>query len=201
MTPLYFLNESEVKIDQGEIYAKLFFGKYVLCASVSYLIFFVLALAFSGMFGFSVLIGALAAVGVPATGHFLLKREIGKINADRRQPHKVFSDIIDWEEGDRIELAHFRIRRLEYVGVTDDYRVVFGKRKTLTPLISERRTGKEKYKEIFTIPPLYLRRYTEENRDLEKRMTEKRKEEIFENKGTYQEYLETVSQEKKKLNG
>jgi len=202
MTPLHFLNEAEVKFDQGKIYVNPFFGKYVLCGSVSFLLFLVVGLVFSGgMFGLSVFIGALGALGVPATGYFLLKREVAKINADRRQPHKAFPEIIDWEEGDRIELAHLGSRRFEYVGVTDDFRAIIGKEKRITALLEEKYSKKRKYKDIFAVPALYLRRYTEKNHGLEKRMTEKRKENLLEERGTYQEYLNTVSQEKKKLNG
>lgn len=201
MTPLYFLNSSEVKLDRGEIYLKPFFGKYFLCGVVSFLLFLIAAAVVSGMFGFSLLAGISGAIGGPAVFHNLLKRELEEINSDRRQPHKVFHEIIDWEEGDSIELTHFKSRRLEYLGVTDDFRIILGKRRRLTPILDEKYTKKEKYRDIFSVPAFYLRRYTEENEGLDKRMTKSRKETLLENKGTYQEYLDTISQEKKKLNG
>ncbi len=201
MTPLHFLNEAEVKFDQGKIYVNPFFGKYVLCGVMSFLLFLIAAAAASGSFGISLFAGILGAIAVPAACHALLRREVEKINGDRRQPHKAFPEIIDWEEGDRIELAHLGIKRFEYVGVTDDFRVIIGKEKRLTALLEEKYSKKRKYKDIFAVPALYLRRYTEKNHGLEKRMTEKRKENLLEERGTYQEYLDTVSQEKKKLNG
>jgi hypothetical protein len=205
MTPLHFLNEAEVNFDRGEICVNPFFGKYALCGVISFLLFIVVIVAIavaSGSFGLSLFVGILGAVAVPAAFHAFLRREVKKINGDRRQPHKVFPEIVDWEEGDKIELVHFGSRRFEYVGVTDDFRVIIGKDKRISSLLLEEKySKKEKYKDIFTVPALYLRRYTEKNHDLEKRMTEKRKENLLENRGTYQEYLNTVSQEKKKLNG
>jgi hypothetical protein len=201
MNPLHFLNEAEVKFNQGKIYVNPFFGKYALCGVISFLLFIVATAVASGSFGISLFAGILGAVAVPAACHALLRREVEKINGGRRQPHKAFPEIIDWEEGDRIELAHLGIERFEYVGVTDDFRVIIGKEKRLTALLEEKYSKKRKYKDIFAVPALYLRRYTEKNHGLEKRMTEKRKEKLLEERETYQEYLDTVSQEKKKLNG
>jgi hypothetical protein len=201
MTPLHFLNEAEVNFNRGEICVNPFFGKYALCGVISFLLFMVATAVVSGSFGISLFAGILGAVAVPAACHALLRREVQKINGDRRQPHKAFPEIIDWEEGDRIELAHLGIERFEYVGVTDDFRAIIGKEKRITALLEEKYSKKEKYRDIFAVPALYLRRYTEKNHGLEKRMTKKRKETLLEEKGTYQEYLDTVSQEKKKLNG
>jgi hypothetical protein len=201
MTPLQFLNEAEVKFDQGEVYLRPFFGRYVVCGILAFLLFMVVTAVISGSFGLAFFSGILGSVAVPAIGHFLLKREIREINADRRQPHKTFPEIIDWEEGDKIEIAHLGPEDFRYIGVTDDFRVIIGKEKRLTALLTEKYSKKKKYKDVFTVPALYLRRYTEENHGLEKRMTEERKENLLENRGTYQEYLDTVSQEKKKLNG
>lgn len=201
---LNLINENEINFDRhGKLTVRVHGGKLFLIGIAGFVSFFFLLLPVVLWFPInpfmwfftSLLVGWGAT---PSAFYFGVRRELQQINSARGKPHKIVPNIVDWEKGDELELPHFS--RIQYLGVTDDFKIILGKRKHITipatDLLNERN-----FQDVWKVPPLYVKRYLEENTDYKDRNITTKKEKLLGAESTYEEYLDTISQEKDKLNG
>lgn len=204
---LDILDENEVWIKDGNVVAQPEYFTTIWVTAAAFSVWNIIFIAFLG----TVYPGIVLGIGTGALFSWGVRREARRINSDRRQPHKVVPEIVDWKKKDSLKFSHMNRWRLEYVGVTDSFQIIVGERKTITPVFhglqeenekSEEEKMRKRYGDVFTVPPLYVKRHLKRNKDYDRRMKNRKKKNVIGSKNrTYQEYLDTISQEKKKLNG
>lgn len=185
MKTLNLLETRAIDFENGEIVLNFPFFAFMMGAMVLYMPTFAVLSQIMGPA--SILVAfPLSGVGSYFTIRKFFGFEISEINQKRSQPHKIIDGFIKWEEGDKIELGHER-KTVRYVGVEDNYNIIFAERESING----------KYKHLFSVPPLYVARYLDENESLRRRFEKRKDQKLRNSESEYEKYLETV---KKSLN-